>query len=139
VTPFALRTPDSETIRAWHLLPLTIYYRNQAALCKQQSGFVADIESTLNLKLLRNDPEALLVVYLHGAGETLGSGFRPPSYRAISAAAPDKIHIVAVDYRGFGDSTCKPSKEGLLTDALLITDWATNTAKIPASRIVLFA
>lgn len=48
------------------------------------------------------------------------------------------IHTVAIDYRGFGASTGVPSEDGLLTDALTLTEWAMNEAKIPASRIVIF-
>ena len=51
-----------------------------------------------------------------------------------------RIHILAIDYRGFGDySTGWPSESGLLTDALTAFTWATDTAGISSSRIVIFA
>ena len=139
VTPFNLHTPDGETLHAWHILPLEAYRRNQQQLVEEPSGLADDIKTRLSFKLLREDPDALLVLYFHGAAGTLGSGWRPPSYRALYATAPDRIHTVAIDYRGFGSSTGSPSEEGLLTDALTLAEWAMNEAGIHPCRIVLFA
>lgn len=139
VTPFYLKTPDGESLHAWHILPPELYRRHEKDLLSEPSGFVPDIEDRLGFKLLRDDPESRLVLYLHGAAGTLGSGYRPPSYRAISAGAPDKIHIVAIDYRGFGTSTGTPSESGLLVDAIALVDWALEEAKIPPSRIVVWS
>jgi abhydrolase domain-containing protein 12 len=139
VTPFTLSTVDGETLHAWHILPLEAYRRNQYQLLQETSGLVNDVTTRLSFKLLKEDPDAMLVLYFHGAAGTLGSGWRPPSYRAISAGAPDKIHTVAIDYRGFGQSTGLPSEEGLLTDALTLAEWAMNVAGIPPSKIVLFS
>jgi abhydrolase domain-containing protein 12 len=139
VTSFTLPTPDGETLNAWHILPLELYSRNQEALLKEEAGLANDITQRLGFKLPKEDPESLLVLYFHGAAGTVGSGWRPPSYRAMSAGAPDKIHTVAIDYRGFGASTGLPSEEGLLTDARTVAEWAMSVAGIPPSRIVVFA
>ncbi|KAH8898912.1 abhydrolase domain-containing protein 12 [Thozetella sp. PMI_491] len=139
VTPFTLQTHDGETLHAWHILPLGIYHRHEDQLIKEPPGLALDITSRLSFKLLRDDPDALLVLYLHGAAGTLGSGWRPPSYRAMSASAPDKIHTIAIDYRGYGSSTGSPSESGLLIDAVSLVEWAINVAGIPPSRIVLYA
>lgn len=138
VTPFTLSTPDGEQLHAWHILPLDLYRQHEKDLVQESDGLSLDIKARLSFKLLRDDPEALLVLYLHGAAGTLGSGFRPPSYRAMYAGAPKRIHTVAIDYRGFGSSTGHPSEEGLLTDALTLANWAINEAGILPSKIVLF-
>jgi abhydrolase domain-containing protein 12 len=138
VTPFHLITPDGETLHAWHVLPLEAYRQHQEELRNEPTGLCQDIESRLSFKLLKNDPKAQLVVYLHGAAGTLGSGWRPQSYRALSAASSN-IHVLVVDYRGFGTSTGWPSEAGLLTDALTLVSFATERAGIPAERIVIFA
>lgn len=138
VKPFRLKTSDGESLHAWHILPLGTYSEHEAALLAESAGLVEDITTTKGFELLRKDPDAKLVLYLHGAAGTLGSGFRPPSYRAISAMDPDKIHIVAIDYRGFGSSTGSPSEAGINLDAQALADWALNVAGIPAERIVLF-
>lgn len=139
VTPFHLPTEDGETLHAWHILPLQLYRHHEDELLEEPSGLVPDIKNRLSFRLLRDDPSSLLVLYFHGAAGTLGSGWRPPSYRAISAGAPDRIHTVAIDYRGFGASTGVPSEEGLLKDAVALGKWAMEEAGIPPSRIVLFA
>jgi abhydrolase domain-containing protein 12 len=78
------------------------------------------------------------VLSFHGAAGTLGSGWRPPNYRALSAGAPGKIHTIAIDYRGFGLSVGAPSEEGLLADAITLTEWTKNFAGVPSLRIVVF-
>ncbi|KAL9944096.1 hypothetical protein D7B24_001976 [Verticillium nonalfalfae] len=138
VTPFTLDTSDGETLHAWHILPLGLYQKYEQRLVEEPSGIAPNISKTLGFELLRDDPDARLVIYLHGAAGTLGSGWRPASYRAMYAASPSNIHTVAIDYRGFGASTGTPSEEGLLTDALTLVNWALKEARIPPSRIVIF-
>lgn len=138
VTPFHLETPDGETLHAWHVLPLETYRTHREALRSEPAGLCRDIKESLGFKLLKEDPKAQLVIYFHGAAGTLGSGWRPQSYRAISAAASN-VHILAIDYRGFGTSTGWPSEAGMLTDALTLAHFAMDTAGIPPERIVIFA
>jgi abhydrolase domain-containing protein 12 len=89
--------------------------------------------------LLRDDPEAVLVIHFHGAGGTVGSGYRCPNYRALSAGRPDKIHVLTFVYRGFGRSPGTPSESGLIVDALSIVERAMNMARIPQSRIIIYS
>jgi abhydrolase domain-containing protein 12 len=138
VTPFHLTTPDGETLHAWHILPLETYQLYQEELREAPAGFCADIKESVSFELLKDDPTAHLVIYLHGAGGTLGSGWRPQSYRALSAASTS-VHILAIDYRGFGKSTGWPSEAGLLTDALTLAEFAREEAGVPPERTVVFA
>jgi abhydrolase domain-containing protein 12 len=67
VTPFNLTTPDGEIIYAWHVLPITLYAENRAALLhRPNSGptgtIVENITATKGFDLLRNDPNARLVI-----------------------------------------------------------------------------
>jgi abhydrolase domain-containing protein 12 len=138
VSPFHLKTPDGETLHAWHVLPLETYRKHQSSLRDEPIGLCSNIEERLSFKLLKEDPTAQLVIYLHGAAGTLGSGWRPQSYRALSATST-KVHVLVIDYRGFGFSTGWPSEAGLLTDALTLVNFAMKTAGIPAERIAVFA
>ncbi|KAF2023339.1 alpha/beta-hydrolase [Setomelanomma holmii] len=138
VTPFNLKTPDGETLHAWHVLPLKTYRRHQKELVEEPTGLCTDIEGRLSFKLLRDDPTAQLVVYFHGAAGTLGSGWRPESYRALSATSTN-VHVLVIDYRGFGTSTGWPSESGLLTDGLTLVKFAMERAGIRPERIVIFA
>ncbi|KXG46484.1 uncharacterized protein PGRI_053400 [Penicillium griseofulvum] len=138
VTPFSIKTPDGERLYAWHILPVELYRKHQSSLVEEPVGFSTDIKSRLGFQLLREDPDARLILHMHGAGGTVASGYRVPNYRALSAGNPGKIHVLTFDYRGFGKSTGSPSETGLIVDALAIVDWAMNVAGIPPSRIFIF-
>lgn len=142
VIPFRIPTEDHVSLHAWHILPLGVFRRNYEELLGQKAvGAMeedTDFTSTLNFRLLRDDPEARLILYMHGTSGTMASGCRPESYRALYSGAPEKIHILTFDYRGFGLSTGSPSEPGLLMDAVAVYDWATKTARIPPERIVIF-
>ncbi|KFY92461.1 hypothetical protein V500_04183 [Pseudogymnoascus sp. VKM F-4518 (FW-2643)] len=139
VTPFSITTSDSERLYAWHILPVELYRKHELLLVGEPTSFVSDITSRLAFQLLRDDPDARLILHMHGAGGTVGSGYRVPNYRALSAGQPERIHVLAFDYRGFGRSTGTPSESGLIVDALAVVDWAMNVAEIPPSRIMIFA
>ena len=117
---------------------MELYRKHEEALIAEPSGFVPDIQSRLAFKVVRDDPDARLILHFHGAAGTVGSGFRPPNYRALSAGQPGKIHIFTFDYRGFGRSAGTPTERGIILDALAVVDWATNVAGIPSSRILIF-
>lgn len=79
-----------------------------------------------------------LILHMHGAAGIVGSGYRAPNYRALSTGQPEKIHVLTVDYRGFGRSSGTTSERGIVLDALAVGDWATRVAGIPPSRILIF-
>lgn len=138
-TPFFIQTPDGQSLYAWHILPIELYLRHEQALIVEPSGVAPDFTPRLAFKLLREDPEARLVLHFHGAAGTVASGYRAPNYRALSAGSPKKIHILTFDYRGFGrSSSTTPSEHGLILDALAVVDWATEVVGIPPSRILIF-
>lgn len=138
VTPFSISTPDGENLYAWHILPLQLYSKYEKELWNESTGFVADITSRIAFRLLKGDSEAKLIIHMHGAAGTVGSGYRVPNYRALSAGHPEKLHVLTFDYRGFGYSTGKPSESGLIQDAIAVVDWAMNMAGISPSRILIF-
>lgn len=129
VDSFSINTADGETLHAWHVLPLACYRRAQKDLLYRARS---------HLDLLREDPHARLVIYLHGTSGTIGSGFRPASYRALSAMSPEHLHVLSIEYRGYGLSSGVPSEAGLLQDAIAAVQWAVEEARLPASRIVIF-
>ncbi|KAI8722590.1 AB hydrolase-1 domain-containing protein [Fusarium sp. LHS14.1] len=140
VTPFYLSTPDGVNLHTWHVLPLAAYQANQQDLLAQgpEAGLVGDFEQTLNFRLLKENPDARLVLYFHGTSGTMASGWRPDSYRSLYSADPVNTHVLTFDYRGYGKSTGHPSEAGVIMDALAVADWAINTAGIPPERIVIF-
>ncbi|KAL8719627.1 MAG: hypothetical protein Q9181_008040 [Wetmoreana brouardii] len=138
VTPFFIKISGDGSLYAWHILPIELYRQHESALLAEPAGLAADITSRRAFQLLHDDPEARLVIHFHGAAGTIGSGYRVPNYRALSAGQPRKIHVLTFDYRGFGRSQGTPSEPGLCSDAIAAVDWAMNVAGIPSSRILIF-
>jgi abhydrolase domain-containing protein 12 len=138
VTPFSITTSDDEKLYAWHILPVELYRKHELSLAEEPIGFVSDVTSRLAFKLLRDNPDARLILHMHGAAGTVGSGYRVSNYWALSAGQPGKIHVLTFDYRGFGRSSGMPTENGLILDALEVANWAMNVAGIPPSRILIF-
>ncbi|KAL9136862.1 MAG: hypothetical protein Q9175_001935 [Cornicularia normoerica] len=138
-TPFSIQPSTGGALYAWHILPIELYRQHESALLAEPSGFALDITSRFAFKLLRDDPDARLIIHMHGAGGTVGSGYRIPNYRALSAGQPKTIHVLTFDYRGFGRSCGTPSECGLRLDAIAVVDWATKVVGIPPSRILIFS
>ncbi|KAF1850561.1 alpha/beta-hydrolase [Cucurbitaria berberidis CBS 394.84] len=136
VTPFRIATEDGESLFAWLVAPLGIYARHADDFIQEPSG-VEDIEEKLAFRILKNDPDARLLIYFHGNSATIAQQRRTEEYRSFSSGASEKIFILAFDYRGFGASTGTPSELGLLNDAAAVVDWALNRCRIPPDRIVL--
>jgi fermentation-respiration switch protein FrsA (DUF1100 family) len=112
-----------------------MYFPATARLSPAAAGLTAE-----ELELNASDGERLVawhvpprddrpvVLYLHGNGGNLG--YRTARFRAITE---DGTGLVAVDYRGFGGSSGRPSEAGLHLDAEAAYDFA--VARYPAQRI----
>ncbi|KAM7207904.1 Alpha/Beta hydrolase protein [Naviculisporaceae sp. PSN 640] len=135
VTPFNLKTSDGETIYAWHVLPLQLYGKHQDELVAQPVGQSPDITKTLNFKLLKENPNSRLVISLHGNAGHIAQSWRPQFYHTLTDTSD--IHILAIDYRGYGHSTGVPSEQGLILDAISAVNFALHSAKIPPSQIII--
>jgi hypothetical protein len=72
-----------------------------------------------------------VVLYLHGNGGALSH--RAERFRALTA---DGIGLVAVDYRGYGGSSGRPTEAGLSIDAE--TAYAFAATRYPAARIAVW-
>jgi len=75
---------------------------------------------------------------VHGNAGTVAQGWRTDTYRALASGASDRIHVLTVDYRGFGYSSGSPTEQGLITDGIALVSWALEVARIPSERIVIF-
>ncbi|KAI6788736.1 alpha/beta-hydrolase [Hortaea werneckii] len=139
VTPFHIKSSSGHSLYAWHVLPPGLYHKHERELSAEPAGLVTNIEERLSFKLLRDDSHALLVIHMHGAGGTVASGYRCPNYRALSAAEPNRIHVITFDYRGFGRSPGSPSERGIIADAISVVDRAMQDVGIPSSRILIFS
>lgn len=77
-------------------------------------------------------PGKFIVLYFHGNGNSLGD--RP---EILSQIADMGLSVLAVDYRGYGGSTGKPSETGLHRDADATYDQALELGFAPDHIILL--
>ncbi|KAI9312874.1 Alpha/Beta hydrolase protein [Dichotomocladium elegans] len=76
------------------------------------------------------DPGHETVIYFHGNAMNRAAPWRVELYKF------DRLNIIAIDYRGYGDSEGIPSEEGLQLDAMAVIDWLRDR-KVPHHRISL--
>lgn len=62
VQPFRLSTPDGESLYAWHILPVILYFRNERNLVLEPSGVANNATTSKAFRLLKEDPESRLVI-----------------------------------------------------------------------------
>lgn len=136
MVPFLIPTKDGERLFSWLVAPLSVYSRHAQHFIDQESG-QCDVEQTKTFQLLRDDPEARLVVYFHGNTGTVAQGRRTEEYRMYSSDSSRNVFVLTFDYRGFGKSSGSPSETGLTNDAEAVIEWALGTAGIAPERIVL--
>ena len=88
VTPFFIKSSTGEMLYAWDILPIELYRQHETTLIAELSGFSSNITGRFAFKLLRDDPDARLIIHMHGAAGTVGSGYRVTQLsRSVSRAA----------------------------------------------------
>ena len=75
------------------------------------------------------------ILILHGNAGNLGSPGRPEHNRQLRDLG---LGLLALDYRGYGESQGKPSEAGLYADARAAYAYLTQVRRIPAQRIVIY-
>ncbi|KAJ1982796.1 hypothetical protein H4R35_000155 [Dimargaris xerosporica] len=122
---------DGVTLGFWHVLPQTYdaareaQVRALATSTQRQAYFEAQLTAA-----------PLVILYFHGQSGSRERASRVTAYKALHAAAP-QAHLVALDYRGYGDSSGTPDDEAMITlDALAI--WNYLVQRVPPRRILLY-
>ena len=62
IQPFHIKTADHESLYAWLILPTGVYTGHQQVLLAEPSGASVKVQSTAAFQLLREDPQARLVI-----------------------------------------------------------------------------
>ncbi|KAI0203479.1 Alpha/Beta hydrolase protein [Astrocystis sublimbata] len=134
VTPFTL-TSGEESLYAWHVLPLRSFLGHEDRLQSGPGGHCSDITTAESFKILKEDAEAQLVISFHGNAGHIAQGLRTEHFHTLTDTST--IHILSLDYRGYGKSTGSPSELGLIQDGVAMVDWAINAAGVSPDRIVI--
>ena len=142
VQPFFLNTSDDERLYGWHVLPIELYAKHQEVLQKQPTWpsdyqDPSNVRASPSLNLLLKDPEATIIVNFHGNAGTVAQGWRTDTYRSLTSLQGGKVHLLTVDYRGYGYSTGSPDEEGIITDGVSFVKWLTHDLGISADRLIL--
>ncbi|KAG8199583.1 hypothetical protein JTE90_009420 [Oedothorax gibbosus] len=109
---------DGLRLGAWHIPPLS--------KCKEDgSPSASDF----------NDGRPVFL-YLHGNAGTRGGGHRVKLYKLLAEQVD--AHVLAFDYRGFGDSSnVNPTENGLVQDTNRVYDWL-RKQHVDPSRILVW-
>ncbi|XP_007941888.1 protein ABHD12B [Orycteropus afer afer] len=103
---FYLKVEPRVMLGIWHTVPSC---RGEDAKGKDRCWY----EGTLH----DGNP---IIIYLHGSAESRAA---PHRLKLVKVLSDGGFHVLSVDYRGFGDSTGKPTEEGLTTDAVYVYEW----------------
>jgi len=116
-----IRTSDGEILGGWHVLPGGATAR--AAASQVAAG--SDTEQVFDAALREAEstplPAARAVIYLHGLGESRCKWVVVEHLKLISSLLG--MHALAIDYRGFADSTGAPTELGFISDAAAALAW----------------
>lgn len=115
VRNFRLESTDNITLGAWHFLPEAFYNAKKQDLLSGESELLDDIYD----EALREYPT---FVFLHGNGLNRAASFRVRTCNDISKHM--QANVIAIDYRGYGDSDGYPTEQGVIDDAYAVVQYA---------------
>ena len=62
MTPIYIKTPDGETLYAWHILPRALYAKYENELLEEDRTDIKEFTETLAFKLLTQDSNSKLII-----------------------------------------------------------------------------
>ncbi|XP_055383385.1 lysophosphatidylserine lipase ABHD12 isoform X3 [Condylostylus longicornis] len=91
------------------------------------NGITKDNEQLFYEKMLKQP--GIVIIYLHGNSGTRCKDHRIEMYHVFQKLG---YHVIAIDYRGFGDSeNISPSEEGCVKDAMNVYNYVSNITNNP--------
>ncbi|KAF9458517.1 abhydrolase domain-containing 12 [Collybia nuda] len=118
-----IRTPDNETLGAWFIL--------SRAYHDTLSSTSGSVETHIRPALTKHRT----ILFLHGNSATRAFQPRVQYYQTFTRHLG--TNVLAVDYRGFADSTGTPSETGLVCDARSAWDWLLGEGARPEDILVV--
>ncbi|KAL3984988.1 Alpha/beta hydrolase family protein [Acanthocheilonema viteae] len=112
---FYLQGQNGLRLGCWHILP--------SEIVKNYRGSVLDDRE---VELLMEASDNPVIVYLHGNSFDRSQSNRCGLYNVLADIG---FHVLALDYRGYGDSNGSPNENGLIEDAKEIFRYARSHSK----------
>lgn len=78
-------------------------------------------------------PAKATVIHFHGNAENISTHFQ-----AVAWLAREGFNIFVFDYRGYGQSDGKPSRQGVQEDAVAAVRWVRGRPDVDPDRLILF-
>lgn len=123
---FYIQTGDIK-LGTWHILPAS-----RITECNLQSDDKIKADSAFA-------DTNHIILYLHGNGGARGGNHRRELYKVLAYNTLLNYHIVAFDYRGYGDSSALvPSAQGLIDDARNVYQWLLGKVNGDTSRVTVW-
>lgn len=120
-----ITTPDNHTLGAWFMLSDAYYHSLSFPPPPLAAGtHLADA--------LRARPTML---FLHGNAATRAAYGRVQYYTGFTSRL--QTNVLAIDYRGYGDSPGSPTPRGLATDARAAFDWLVANGAKPEDVLIV--
>jgi abhydrolase domain-containing protein 12 len=120
-----IRTADNETLGSWFILS-DPYYRSLSSI-----PFNSEFDTHITSSLERHPT----LLFLHGNAATRAFHARIQHYQGFSSRL--SANVLAIDYRGFGDSTGHPSEAGLVRDGRAAWDWLVSRGAKQENIIII--
>ncbi|KAG5352632.1 hypothetical protein C0989_001357 [Termitomyces sp. Mn162] len=109
-----LRAPDGTSLGAWFIFSEPVY-RSQLS--------PPEFQGDNKLLIQRAVSESPTLLFLHGNSGTRALPSRIAIYTSLTSRL--SVNVLALDYRGFGDSEGQPTVPGVAMDARTAWDWLT--------------
>ncbi|CAL1713490.1 unnamed protein product [Somion occarium] len=123
-----LSTSDNITLGAWFILSDGYYQRNFHANGPDVPPITLDVAANA----LRKRPT---ILYLHGTAGNRATPSRIHHYSRWTSRL--QVNVLAVDYRGFGDSGGQPDEAGLELDAYTAFQWLVDHGSLPMDILIV--
>ncbi|KAK7048136.1 AB hydrolase-1 domain-containing protein [Favolaschia claudopus] len=118
-----INTPDNETLGAWFVLS-DPFYHSLPAIPTQPSELIPTT--------LKKNPT---ILFFHGNAATRAFNARIQIYTALSSRL--SANVLAIDYRGYGDSTGTPTQPGVARDARAAWNWLIQNGATPDQILIV--
>ena len=123
-----ITTKDNVRLGAWLVLSDSFYQASYQAASRPTAPFS---ESDISLSLASHPT----VIYFHGNAANRAASSRVALYMSVTSKLG--ANVLAVDYRGFGNSEGTPNEVGLGYDGRATWDWLVQRGVKPSEILIM--